>query len=198
MGYHLDAGQLDRAFARFKDLADKKKVVTERDIEALVSDEVYQPQEHYRLEQLQVSCGDHRHRHRHGAVCGHPMAAWSPMPAHWHRPGGRRPTRPSTDWWGVPNELIEFAVNAVTEGIDAVGEVTIRIQAGGNGDGALPVNPQTGGRTYVFSGHGRQHRYHRGQWPCLHERPEQTAFCGVASNRPRTTEAGARSSGPAA
>ncbi|HHX65651.1 MAG TPA: 2-isopropylmalate synthase, partial [Chloroflexi bacterium] len=55
---------------------------------------------------------------------------------------------------GVPNELIEFAVNAVTEGIDAVGEVTIRIQTESNGDEVLPVNPQTGNRTYVFSGHG--------------------------------------------
>ena len=35
----------------------------------------------------------------------------------------------------VPNELTEFSIKAVTEGIDAVGEVTIRIEptSGGNG-----------------------------------------------------------------
>jgi 2-isopropylmalate synthase len=32
---------------------------------------------------------------------------------------------------GVPNQLIEYAVNSVTEGIDAQGEVTARIEANG-------------------------------------------------------------------
>jgi 2-isopropylmalate synthase len=32
---------------------------------------------------------------------------------------------------GVPNRLIEFSVNSVTEGIDAIGEVTIRIESDG-------------------------------------------------------------------
>ena len=32
---------------------------------------------------------------------------------------------------GVPNDLIEFSVKSVTQGIDAIGEVTIRIQSGG-------------------------------------------------------------------
>jgi 2-isopropylmalate synthase len=32
---------------------------------------------------------------------------------------------------GVPNKLIEFSVNSVTEGIDAMGEVTIRIESDG-------------------------------------------------------------------
>ncbi len=32
---------------------------------------------------------------------------------------------------GIPNELIEFSVKSVTEGIDAMGEVTIRLRAGG-------------------------------------------------------------------
>ena len=32
---------------------------------------------------------------------------------------------------GVPNQLVEYAVNSITEGIDAQGEVTVRIEAGG-------------------------------------------------------------------
>ena len=32
---------------------------------------------------------------------------------------------------GVPNQLIEYSINSVTEGIDAQGEVTVRIEAGG-------------------------------------------------------------------
>ena len=33
---------------------------------------------------------------------------------------------------GVPNELIEFSVKSVTEGIDAMGEVTIRLRRDGS------------------------------------------------------------------
>jgi 2-isopropylmalate synthase len=54
----------------------------------------------------------------------------------------------------VPNTLTEFSVKAVTEGIDAVGEVTIRIQPD-NGDDPEAFNPQTGRRLVrTFSGHG--------------------------------------------
>jgi 2-isopropylmalate synthase len=54
----------------------------------------------------------------------------------------------------VANTLTEFSVKAVTEGIDAVGEVTIRIQPH-NGQEDERFNPQTG-HPYVrtFSGHG--------------------------------------------
>jgi 2-isopropylmalate synthase len=48
---------------------------------------------------------------------------------------------------GEPNELIEFSVQAVTEGIDAVGRVTIRIQAD------KPVQ-ENGVERRVFSGRG--------------------------------------------
>ena len=48
---------------------------------------------------------------------------------------------------GEPNELIEFSVQAVTEGIDAVGRVTIRIQAD------EPVK-ENGDERRVFSGRG--------------------------------------------
>jgi 2-isopropylmalate synthase len=48
---------------------------------------------------------------------------------------------------GEPNELIEFSVQAATEGIDAVGRVTIRIQA------EDPVK-ENGSERRVFSGRG--------------------------------------------
>ena len=152
MGYHLDQEQLNRAFDRFKVLADRKKMISERDIEAIVSDEVFQPQEVYRLEHVQVSCGDH-------AV---PTATVT-----LQAPDGRMNTDAAHGTGpvdavykainriiGVPNELTEFSVNAVTEGIDAVGEVTIRIEAETGAKTGLPVNPQTGKRTHIFSGHG--------------------------------------------
>ena len=58
----------------------------------------------------------------------------------------------------VPNVLTEFSIKAVTEGIDAVGEVTIRIEPTGDnghrGNGSYHLSPQSGLRQRTFSGHG--------------------------------------------
>ena len=146
------ASRLKRVFERFKQLADKKKVVADRDLEAIVSDEVYQPVEVYRLEHLQVSCGDHAIatatvslRGPDGEIITDAAHGTGPVDAVY---------KAINRLVGVPNQLTEFAVKAVTEGIDAVGEVTIRIEAEPNDDANLPLNPQTGRRTYVLSGHG--------------------------------------------
>jgi 2-isopropylmalate synthase len=55
---------------------------------------------------------------------------------------------------GVSNELIEFSINAVTEGMDAIAETTVRIQPH-NGEKEYSINLQTN-RQFVrtFSGHG--------------------------------------------
>jgi len=152
MGYHLDGEQLDRAFARFKDLADKKKTISDPDLEALVSDEVFQPQEVFHLEQVQVSCGDRSIptatvslRGPTGELLIDASHGTGPVDAVY---------KAINRIVAVPNELIEFSVKGVTEGIDAVGEVTIRIETENGGGNGLPVNPQTGRRTMVFSGHG--------------------------------------------
>ena len=52
-----DDSELNEIFERFKTLADKKKIITDADLEALVSDELYQPRELYTLDGLQVACG---------------------------------------------------------------------------------------------------------------------------------------------
>src|SRR5690606_17266061 len=57
MGYHLDRDELNEVFQRFKEAADKKKTVTDADLEALVGDELYQPREIWELLQVPVQCG---------------------------------------------------------------------------------------------------------------------------------------------
>jgi 2-isopropylmalate synthase len=51
---------------------------------------------------------------------------------------------------GVPNTLVEFNIHAVTEGIDAIGEVTVRLQAenGSASKRTSPQNDQLSSRTY--------------------------------------------------
>ena len=57
LGYDLTREDLDEAFARFKDLADRKREITDRDLEAIVSEQVQQPEARYQLQLVQVSCG---------------------------------------------------------------------------------------------------------------------------------------------
>jgi 2-isopropylmalate synthase len=126
LGYELSEQELNRAFLRFKEVADKKKEITDRDLAAIVSDEIRSCPESYKLEHVQVSCGDR----------ALPTATVTIL-----TPEGKElidaavGTGPVDAVYkainrvvDIPNELIEFSVQSVTEGIDALGEVTIRLR----------------------------------------------------------------------
>lgn len=127
LGYGLDESELDRLFERFKALADKKKGITDTDLEALISDELYQPREYFTLDGLQVACG----------TMGMPTATVRLVgpdgSQHIQAAIGAGPVDAAYKAIDLivqaPNNLQEFVVHAVTEGIDAMGEVTVRIQA---------------------------------------------------------------------
>ncbi len=153
MGYDdLEKDELEQAFQRFKRVADKKKVVTDADIEAIIADEIYQPPEIWKLNHIQVSCGDHSiptvsvsltgpdgETHKDAALGTGPVdAAYQAI----NRIVGEAP------------KLTEFSINAVTEGLDAQAEATIRIQPD-NGESKYALNPQTNQHyARTFSGHG--------------------------------------------
>ncbi|MDW8317865.1 MAG: 2-isopropylmalate synthase [Anaerolineae bacterium] len=128
MGYRLSDQDLEEVFRRFKELADKKKVVTDSDLQALVGDELYQPPETWQIESVQVSCGTNviptavvRLRHvPTGQVITDAGFGTGPVDAVYQ--GINRIV-------GVPNKLVEFVIQAIDEGLDAVGDVTIRIEA---------------------------------------------------------------------
>jgi 2-isopropylmalate synthase len=152
MGYDLSKEQLDRAFESYKDLADKKKVVTDADLEALIEDQVYLSQEVYHLDGLQVACG----------TMGMPTATVRLVDPDGEMiikaAVGTGPVHAAYEAidaiLGVPNTLVEFSINAVTEGIDALGEVTVRLESV---EGALPqrTSPQNGSRhKRTFGGYG--------------------------------------------
>jgi 2-isopropylmalate synthase len=153
LGYdNLSDDEINLALDRFKRLADKKKVVADADIEAIIADEIYQPPETWRLNHIQVSCGDHSMPTATVSLTGpggqiYQDAALGTGPVDAVYQAINRIV-------GVPNTLTEFSVKSVTEGIDAVGEVTIRIQPD-NGDNNRGFNPQTGQSIVrTFSGHG--------------------------------------------
>ncbi|HHP7232764.1 MAG TPA: 2-isopropylmalate synthase [Xenococcaceae cyanobacterium] len=126
LGFELSETELNKAFIRFKDIADKKKTITDWDIEAIVNDEIRQPPELFRLELVQVSCGDNscptatvKVRTPEGAELTDAAIGTGPVDAVYK--AINRVVK-------IPNELIEFSVQSVTAGIDAIGEVTIRLR----------------------------------------------------------------------
>jgi 2-isopropylmalate synthase len=58
LGYDLPQEELNKAFDRFKDLADRKKEISDRDIEAIVQDQVMTLPQHIELDCFQVSTGN--------------------------------------------------------------------------------------------------------------------------------------------
>jgi 2-isopropylmalate synthase len=152
LGYDLNQQELDEAFTRFKALTDKKKQVADADLEALVADQLYQPREIYTLDGLQVACG----------TMGMPTAT-----VRLTGPDGEEHVQAAVGTGPVdaaykainavvqaPNTLLEFAVRSVTEGIDAIGEVTVRLEAQ-NGAVHKRISSQSDQpRPRTFGGHG--------------------------------------------
>ncbi|MFZ4666451.1 MAG: 2-isopropylmalate synthase [Prochlorotrichaceae cyanobacterium] len=126
LGFDLTETDLNKAFDRFKVVADKKRDITDWDLEAIVNDEIQNAPDLYRLALVQVSCGDRsqptatvRLITPDGAELTDAAIGSGPVDA-VYRAINRLVT--------IPNELIEFSVKSVTEGIDAMGEVTIRLR----------------------------------------------------------------------
>ncbi|MDA0768842.1 MAG: 2-isopropylmalate synthase [SAR202 cluster bacterium Casp-Chloro-G4] len=128
LGYNLEKEALNEAFEEFKLLADRKPEVTDTDLESLMSSQrrTVDVPSIYQLEHVQVSCGNREI----------PTATITIID-----PDGRSITDAATGTGpvdavykainrmvNVPNKLTEYRVDAVTEGIDALGDVTIRIE----------------------------------------------------------------------
>jgi 2-isopropylmalate synthase len=126
LGYTLGECDLEQIFERFKLLADRKKQIADADLEALISDELYQPREVFRLDGLQVTCGTMGMPTATVRLVGpneqtfiHAEIGTGPVDAAYNAVDGIIKT---------PCTLTEFSIHAITEGIDALGEVTVRIQ----------------------------------------------------------------------
>ena len=143
LGYELPNEEVGRVFLRFKEMADKKKQISDADLETLVMDLVEPAGELYRLKSVQVVCGEP----------GIPTAAVRLEDAAGDlREASAIGTGPVDAVFkaidcivGTDHTLQEFVVQAITEGIDAVGEVTVRVTRDS-------PNPDTARRT--FTGHG--------------------------------------------
>ncbi len=130
LGYQLSREELNRAFARFKELADKKKEISDRDIESVIADEIYTPPETYHLDYVHVIAGsaivpsatvrltseaEGEEIVKSGTGVGAIDAIYKTILAAFQSKLHGRP------------RLVDFNIKSVTGGTDALAEVTVKV-----------------------------------------------------------------------
>jgi 2-isopropylmalate synthase len=129
LGFAVDAQTLEAVFARFKDLADKKKVVSDRDIEALVMDTAVQAPETWHLDHWAVNTGSAlgasgtiRLQHKDGSTRKEVCMGDGPIDSIFkaiNRIIGKEP------------ELDLYEIGAITGGSSSQGETMVKISLDG-------------------------------------------------------------------
>jgi 2-isopropylmalate synthase len=129
LGYELTGEDLDKAFARFKEVADKKKEIFDEDLEALVADEVSSIPETYHMQYMTVMTsleGIPTATIRIGAADGELTGCGMGV-------GSVDAVYKTIDKLvQIPHTLIDYIVKSVTGGTDALGEVVVKIGDGAN------------------------------------------------------------------
>lgn len=152
LGYTYDETQIDKIYARFLDVADRKKQIFDEDLAAIAGDETSSVRQTYELLHVQVSCGDKliptatvSIRDQQGRELIDSCHGTGPVDAVY---------RAINRIVNIENELIEFNIQAVTEGIDALADVTIRVRRGNDiytGRGAHTDIVVASGKAYVHA-----------------------------------------------
>jgi len=123
LGYDLNDEQINIAFAKFKDLADRKKHVTDEDIRALIEEKLAAAPEVYTLEKLEVAFDSEavpsatvRLKTIGGAVIEKTAQGNGSVDAIY---------KAIDQAVGEEVELEDYAIRSVTQGTDALGEVQV-------------------------------------------------------------------------
>ncbi|MEJ5359156.1 MAG: 2-isopropylmalate synthase [Desulfobacterales bacterium] len=128
LGYDLSDEELNLVFAKFKELADKKKHVMDEDLEAIVTEGILRTSDVFALDYLHVTAGTTvlpmasvrlkiNGRTVQGAGYGN-----GPIDATYNT---------IAQLTGTHSELLRFSISALTGGTDAMGEVTVRLRENG-------------------------------------------------------------------
>jgi 2-isopropylmalate synthase len=125
LGYALKPAELQAVFTRFKEIGDRKKFVYDDDLVSLVGAQIQVARETYSLEKLSVTCGigekpeakiTLRHGRKSLAVAGTGDGAVDAV------------LKTIDRITGLKGHLVDYQVRAVTEGKDAVGEVSLNVR----------------------------------------------------------------------
>lgn len=129
LGYAFEGEELDQVYEAFLNLADKKKEVYDEDLESLVNERGREEDALYTLRGVQVSCGFPL---KPTATLTLADPEGVEVTVCEHGTGPIDAVYKAVDRIvKMPNDLTEFTVSSVTRGIDALGEVTVRVKAAG-------------------------------------------------------------------
>ncbi|MDZ7697823.1 MAG: 2-isopropylmalate synthase [Deltaproteobacteria bacterium] len=164
LGYDFSKADLDRLFERFKRLADKRKEIFDEDLEVLIAEEILRDTGIYRLEYLNVVSGTVavptatvKLKIKDEVVQGAGFGV-GPIDATFNTIAKLTKSR---------SKLIRFSVNAISGGMDAQGEVTVRLKENGLvalGKGGDPDIITASARAYI---NGLNHLEYMKQNPAL-------------------------------
>jgi 2-isopropylmalate synthase len=150
LGFEVSGQTLNVAFKRFKEIADRKKTVSAMDLEALVTDELRQEVSNYTLEGYEVHASMAQVPHASvnvrlpdGELARGEFSGDGPIDSVF---------RAINHATGVDAALREFRIGAVTEGQDALGEVSVVIETAGesaSGQGVAPDIIEAAARAYL-------------------------------------------------
>ena len=131
LGYQLSREEISKVFESFKVLADKKREVTDRDLEVLMDEEKRISSEpiSYTLDHVQFTSGDHEIPSATVRLIGPDQQVVTDAST------GNGPVDAVCNAIarviGTSPKLVDFSVQSVTEGIDSIGTVTVKIESNG-------------------------------------------------------------------
>ena len=160
LGYELSPEQLDKIYERFLEVADKKKAVHDADLEAIMRDEVHSIPEVFQLEYIQVVSGTKISPtttvgvQTEEGVIEEASTGDGPVDAAY---------KAIDRIAKIPLTLTDYSIHAVTEGKDAIGEVTIKVQDNGHqivGHGASTDIIEASAKAYIDAINKAVHLYY--------------------------------------
>ena len=151
LGYEVDADQLDKVYERFLRVADKKKAVQDADLEAIMSDEIRSIPAVFELDYIQVVSGTRIAStttvgvRTENGVIEKASTGDGPVDAAF---------KAISHVVDIQLNLIDYQIRSVTEGEDAIGEVSLKVQDNGNiitGYGASTDIIEASARAYIHA-----------------------------------------------
>lgn len=127
LGFKLSDEDIEKAFERFKDLAEKKGEISDNDLKAILNNEIREVQEYYKLKYYQVFNGSSIKATStigievEGKLLESASYGDGPVDASF---------KAIDSLTGVKVELVDYSIEAVTEGRDAIGAVKIIVKTG--------------------------------------------------------------------
>ncbi|MBI3999960.1 MAG: 2-isopropylmalate synthase [Candidatus Omnitrophica bacterium] len=151
LGIQLNAAQLDQAFERFKQLSDQKKYVFDQDLEAIVEDEISRIPQTWQLEHLKITSETGSSPQavirlkRQGKISEATSDGDGPVDACY---------RAIEKITNIKARLVHYAIQSVTSGKDALGEVNIKVAVEGrevSGRGTSTDVIEASVKAYLFA-----------------------------------------------